>query len=1460
MIKHLAHIGAATVLTICVLCAQSALANDLNVLFLGDNGHHRPRERFVQLQPVFAQRGIKLVYTDKVSDLNLENLGRYDALALYANIDEIAPSQAKALLDYVARGGGFVPLHCATYCFRNSDKVVALMGGQFKRHGTGTFRAKIAQPDHAIMKGFGGFESWDETYVHHLHNEKDRTVLEYRVDSEGREPWTWVRTHGTGRVFYTAWGHDQRTWGNAGFQNLLERGLRWAAGADPTTVPDYLADQPFAVPRMTAKRADVHAFEYIDIESKIPNYTPGEKWGTLGEAYSRMQKPIEAEESLKHIVVPEGFRIELFASEPDIGGKPICMAWDERGRLWIAETYDYPNELQPEGKGRDRIRILEDTDGDWRADKFTVFVEKLSIPTSITFHRGGVIVHDGLRTLYMKDTDGDDVADEKTVLFTGWSQGDTHGGVSNFQYGLDNWIWAMQGYNNSNPSVKGEQQQSFRQGFFRFRPDGSELEFVRSTNNNTWGLGISEEGIVFGSTANRNPSVYMPIANRYYERVRGWTPSLTLGTIADTHLFKPVTKKVRQVDQHGGYTAAAGHSLYTARTYPQEYWNRTAFVNGPTGHLVGTFVLKSRGSDFHSTSPFNLLASDDQWTAPIMSEVGPDGNVWVIDWYNYIVQHNPTPRGFKTGKGNAYETDLRDKKHGRIYRVVYVGEDAQRAATDAQNVNLVNATPKQLVATLKHPTMLWRKHAQRLLVERGRLDVLPALIELASEPSVDAIGLNVGAIHALWTMHGLGAFDGSYPEATAVATTALRHASAGVKRNALQVLPRTTASTDAVLSTGMLSEPDAQVRLAAFLALSDLPPTPSSGATILSAIQRPANVGDRWIPDAAVSAAAAHSDGFLSALAESARAPSSNVLEAARIVAEHYARGGPVDSVAAIVAQLSQADSTIADTIIGGLARGWPVGTEAKLDKQVEADLEQVLPRLSPGSRGLLVKLARGWGSTRFEKYAREVASSLLRQLDDDTLAREERIAAARQLVAFQPLDKQVVVELLNRLSPQMSPKLAVGIVTALRSSESPEAGHLLVGRFRGLTPQTRVAGISVLLSRPRSTEAFLDAVDQGRVKLAELSLDQKQALAAHPNAQVRRRARQLLNRGRVLPNPDRQKVLAQLLPITKETGDPVAGKVVFTKQCAKCHMHSGEGNRIGPDLTGMAVHPKTELLTHIIDPSSNVEGNFRVYTVVTADGLVLNGLLASESKTAIELFDAEGKKKVVLREDIDELVASPKSLMPEGFEKQVKRKEITDLLEFLTERGKFLPLDLAKAATITSVRGMFINKQANVERFIFPNWSPREFKGVPFHLTDPQDGKVANVVLLHGPNGAVSAKMPKSVRLPCNGPARAIHLLSGVSGWGFPYSRDETVSMIVRLHYSDGESEDHELLNGVHFADYIRKVDVPESELAFMLRNQQMRYLAVYPKRLDVIEYIELVKGPDRTAPVVMAITLETR
>src|SRR4029077_20784441 len=195
-------------------------------------------------------------------------------------------------------------------------------------------------------------------------------------------------------------------------------------------------------------------FEYVDVGKKIPNYRPR---GGQGEPLNMMQKPLPPEESLKHVVVPRGFHAELFASEADLGGgKPICMTWDERGRLWVALTLDYPNELQPPGQGHDRIVVCEDTDGDGKADKVTVFADKLSIPTSIMFARGGAIVYDDTQTVFLKDTDGDGKADTREVLFGTWSMRDTHGGPSNMQYGLDNWIYGMQVYNPSRLKVGNE--------------------------------------------------------------------------------------------------------------------------------------------------------------------------------------------------------------------------------------------------------------------------------------------------------------------------------------------------------------------------------------------------------------------------------------------------------------------------------------------------------------------------------------------------------------------------------------------------------------------------------------------------------------------------------------------------------------------------------------------------------------------------------------------------------------------------------------------------------------------------------------------------------------------------------------------------------------------------------------------------------------------------------------------
>ena len=1456
-------------LLVLMLAASSqsvAHSADLTLLFMGDNGHHRPEARFQELAPSLADRGVELKYTDRMEDLTPETLAKFDGLVLYANIDRIEDAQAKAVLDYVAGGKGFIPLHCATYCWRNNKDIVALMGAQFQRHGGQVFTTQIAEPTHPIMKGYGSFTSWDETYIHHLHNEKNRTVLEYRVEgdqAEGskREPWTWARTHGKGRVFYTAWGNDSRTFDQPGFHNLVERGIRWACGDDPGKVPSFSDSDTFATPNMTALRKDVAEFEYVDVVPKIPNYTPGQKWGVQGKHRTLMQKPLPAEESIKHFVTPEGMTVRLYADERHFQAKPIAMTWDERGRLWICETVDYPNEL---GGNRDRIRICEDTDGDHVADKFTVFAEGLSIPTAIVIVRGGAVVQNGTETIYLKDTDGDDVSDEKSTLISNWALGDTHGGVSNFRYGLDNWIWAMQGYNNSSPQVDGKPTQTFRMGFWRFKlsqtdpPKVIDLEFIRSSNNNTWGLGISEDGLIFGSTANHNPSMFVPIPNRYYESVRGWSPS-TLGTIADTYKFKPITENIRQVDQFGGYTAGAGHALYTARAFPQQWWNKTAFVCGPTGHLVGTFVLRRDGANYASTSPVNLLASDDEWSAPIMAEVGPDGAVWVIYWYNYIVQHNPTPQGFETGKGNAYESDLRDKKHGRIYRVVPDG-----AAANSLHVfsSLAEMSSAELVKSLKHPSMTWRLQAQRLLLERKPEDVFESLLALVNDESVDVAGLNVGAIHALHTLKGLGYLTldrqlKSYAGDQLCFEGALKHPSAGVRRNAIAVLPQNKYGLQLLLKNkSLFTDADTQVQLAGYLALAEMPESNEAAGIVA---ERCKTAVDPVLVDGMTTAAAAHAVPFITVLGAWPRGTTDSEVQIARRVAEHIARSKPdVAALETVVKNVNGVDGTVANAILDGLTAGLPANVDFKSTKSFDETLVKSFKHLAAGARSKLIRLAARCGTKALDEFSEEIVASMLAVVGDASADDTARAAAARELIGFRTSDAAAVSAVVEQLGAQTTPELGGQFLQAIQLSQSPEAGSVLLEAVPSLTPRLKSSAIGTLLSKPDWTKALLGGLESRAVVLSDLSLDQKQALRGFPDAAIRERAEKLLSMSGGLPDENRDKVLKSLLHLTEREGNVDAGLEMFKKHCAACHKHGELGKTIGPNLTGMAVHPKAELLTHIIDPSRSVEGNFRIYTVVTSDGLVLNGMLASETRTSITLIDAKAKETSLQREDIEQLVASRKSLMPEGFEKQMTEEELSNLLEFLTNKGKYVPVPLDRYATAISTKGLFHTGDDGPDRMIFSDWKPKFFKETPFLLTDPQGKSRPNIILLNGPNGSLPPQMPKSVSLPCNTSAKKIHLLGGVGGWNFPFDSRKTLSMIVRLHYEDGRSEDHELLNGVHIADYIRRVDVPESEFAFALGGQQVRYLAITPKRAEKISTIELVKGSDRSSPIVMAVTIE--
>ena len=932
--------------------AQAA-EGDLKALFLGDKGHHDPAKRFAWISAPLAKAGIAATYTENLADLTPENLAKYDALMVYANIKAVSADQERAIIDYVNNGHGFVPIHCASACFGDSKPLVALIGGRFKSHGSGIVTPLIIKPGHALLQNFTGYTSWDETYVHADHNDQGRTVLAVReAIGEGgnvREPWIWVRDQGKGRVFYTASGHDERTWSTSGFQDLIARGTAWAAGAKGEPVLARLTAPPERTPLRFEPRPTVQNYE-------------------KRKPYPQYQLPLTAAEAQPYAKVEPEFKLELFAGEPDIV-KPIAFTWDNRGRLFVLQSVDYPSTFTEQWQGHDRIILCEDTKGTGKADKFTVFAEGLNIATGLTFVNGGLLVSQAPNLLFFKDTDGDDKADVKEIVMGGWSKRDTHAGPSNLRYGLDNQVYGSVGYSGFAGENDGRKVE-FRQGIWRMNREFKGLEFLGQYSNNTWGLGFNEEGELFGSTANNAHHFYTPIPLPYVAGIKGLEKDkrITASFKMDAHYAAhPLTERIRQVDVLGGYSATGGQALYTARNFPEKYWNRAALVNEPTMHLLHQGFFKRDGSGWiEDGDGGNLVASSDEWFAPVHAEVGPDGAVWVADWYNFIIQHNPTPKvsngGFdaKTGNGGAHENPLRDYERGRIYRVVWTGaKPSPVKALDAKD-------PAQLVKALANDNQFWRLTAQRLLIERKQLDVVPALISAAKDQAVDKLGLNVGVIHALWTLHGLGALEGSNAEALAVAVAALKHPAAGVRRNAVQMLPKTVASTEAILAAGLLTDRELNVQLAAILAVSALPAVPNIGDLIFARSQDPKIQGDKWLPSALKIAAARHAGSYLTAELKAGTKldpAQKGVGDTERVIARQAATVLSQADQADLLALLEGANPVLAGAILDGFTAGWFDGKVAQtVSEREKAVFVTLATKLDEGNQRRLGLLAERWG------------------------------------------------------------------------------------------------------------------------------------------------------------------------------------------------------------------------------------------------------------------------------------------------------------------------------------------------------------------------------------------------------------------------------------------------------------------------------------------------------------------
>ena len=546
------------------------------------------------------------------------------------------------------------------------------------------------------------------------------------------------------------------------------------------------------------------------------------------------QRPLSLKGSMDRIQVPADMRLELFAEDPNIG-KPIAMTWDTRGRCWVASTFDYPHGVTPDSVGNDKITICEDTDGDGKADKFTTFADKLNIPTGLCFVDGGLMVAQPPNFLFLKDTNGDDIADVREKRFEGmWGIGDTHAQASNLHYGYDNWLYGAVGYSGFKGNLNGKNLE-FRQGTYRFKADGSQIEFLHQFSNNTWGQGYNSAGDQFGGTANNAPIFYGGISHTAFGASKGMSAK-KINVVSEAH---PITENFRQVDVMGGYTAAAGASFIYSEQLPPRMQGM-AMVCEPTMKLVSLFKIVPSGAGYKALDAMNLFASSDEWTSPVYAEVGPDGAVWIADWQNFIIQHNPTPSiergGYKavTGPGGAHENPLRDHSRGRIYRVVW--KDAKPQTQRAGGTE----TTEALLAALGGSTQFGRLAAQRILVETNRIEAVPAL-----RKNVTSLASTNSAVHSLWALQGLKQLDSETHR------SALSARDADVRRNAIRALGTDNESQKLFFAAGVLADTNAHNTLAAWSKLAEFPTTEEIKKIARGIYSSTQGSEDEWLLEAA---------------------------------------------------------------------------------------------------------------------------------------------------------------------------------------------------------------------------------------------------------------------------------------------------------------------------------------------------------------------------------------------------------------------------------------------------------------------------------------------------------------------------------------------------------------------------------------------------------------------------------
>jgi putative heme-binding domain-containing protein len=942
-------------------------------------------------------------------------------------------------------------------------------------------------------------------------------------------------------------------------------------------------------------------------------------------------KPYTPAEAIAKMTVPEGFTVELCAAEPDVVN-PVAMTFDERGRVWITESLEYPRRAP--GPGRDRVKILADADGDGTFETAKIFAEGLNIPSGIAVGHGGVWVANAPDILFYPDANRDDVADgPPQVVVTGFGRDDTHELPNSLTWGPDGYLYGLNGVFNRSVIKQNGKTFDFTCAMFRIDPRTSEFSLFCEGTSNPWGIAFNDNGDAFISACVIDHLWHL-VETGYYHRQGGPYPPFTwkLGSI---------------VDYKHQMAAYCGITWFDSDAYPEPYRNKL-YMGNIHGGCINVDRVERNGATYKGYPEPDFLTANDAWFMPVVQKVGPDGCLYILDWYDryHCYQDaNADPEGV-------------DRLKGRLYRVRYQGTPR------APKFDLTKETDDQLIERLQSPNIFYREIAQRLLAERND----PATRKKLEQVVVGGSASRSSRRHALWALIGTGSLDesfhrtlfaGSGESDSAVRSWSVR--AAGIFRSSSEPLRLS------VQAAAASADPD--VRLQATIATAKLL-SDDATAVLLRTLDQPNEmpmqreiVWQNLLP---------RLERTSSTAVEYFKQPKLTSLRMLQFfVPWEIARGdtGVVELSQLLTVWLDANDFAAQSACSIALSfvtqaidtKQLPESANATLRRNVESQLLRIVrrPEADP-LRVPALSILCSWKNEDAVALARDTALDLEKTT-------EERSRAGFDWIRSR--DPRLVQSIPALLGPtgRLTLRSRREYFDVLTRFDDPQVGAQVLSIYGEIENELKPAAVELLTSRVAWSNALLDAIAAGRVPKDAVNLTQIAKLLKNRDKALSARVEQTWGKLRTDRNPQREQVVADMRKLLAGShGDAVHGQVVFMKLCGQCHKLHGTGQDVGPDITVNGRSSFEQLLNNVFDPSLVIGNAYQARTVVTTDGRVLSGLLVEDNPQRVVLKLQGGKLETIARADVEEMEISKLSLMPEGVEKQLQPQELIDLFALL--------------------------------------------------------------------------------------------------------------------------------------------------------------------------------------------------